>query len=73
MSGNGIHANRRYDSSEYKPLGLACPKCGGEHFKTLETRKCRHYVVSRRKKCTGCGHVFTTSECIDDAAMRHEL
>jgi transcriptional regulator NrdR family protein len=43
---------------------MQCPECL-ENTRVLETRNARlegAYIIRRRRKCTVCGHAFTTAE-----------
>jgi len=47
---------------------LRCPKCSASLHKVLETRHTTSESVSRRRKCSACGHVWGTVEVSLDAS-----
>ena len=49
--------------------GLICPGCGEDHSAVSYTRRRRGYVA-RRRRCGGCGAMFTTSERVVGAVRR---
>lgn len=46
---------------------MLCPVCGGPSTKVLDSRDAQGgRAVRRRRKCTACGHRFTTHERIEE-------
>jgi len=44
--------------------GIACSKCGCQHFIVLYTRKVTGGMLRRRRECRNCGHRITTHEAV---------
>ena len=46
---------------EHRAAGLACERCGRADSRVTDSRPAAGYI-RRRRRCTGCGHRFTTHE-----------
>ena len=42
--------------------GIACPRCGCQHFRALYTRSAMGGRILRRRECRHCGWRITTYE-----------
>lgn len=43
---------------------MKCPKCGTSWICVLESRHTTSEVISRRRQCKACDHVFATAEVV---------
>jgi transcriptional repressor NrdR len=49
---------------------MRCPVCGKDEDKVVNSRTAREgSIVRRRRKCTNCGHKFTTYEAIEQTPL----
>lgn len=42
---------------------MQCPNCGGENFRTIDSRRAKAHI-RRRRECETCGTRFTTKEVV---------
>lgn len=52
-----------------RPLGLACPKCGGRELTVSATRSPAPGMKIRHRTCTGCGTRLKSREVLITTAI----